>query len=728
MTQSNEHRPVRESSTPPLLASMIRQLSPRTILGFLATGSPAMLRAGAEWLIRQPVEEVTSILEQGLETDDRTIVGVLQVLKHPDLEPTERIFQRLIALLSHSTDSVRRAAVAVIARRWPHETHRVLSVPVCRQDHESLRIVCQTDDVNLILQLLDAFGFPQRTPPPTIGFLVTATWLAENHSSDTAAVEWLIHECGYCDDPITTDVIEMLSLGFPFVVSQMKANGPADKWRERMRTLAWRLVPDASDSACRDRVPLDLNDPIDTALFLSAVRETDRLRFESDRLNPPRTSPHHSAEPTPVCFHASARHLRRTLLTEAYAIARELAVPDDQLGEFVLDHAGCVLETVAEQKLLADRRLRTRWQLRQSGGTIPPRQRVIGRFVPSPPDTRLSPCAQSVCRLAELAGLNAVKLARWLGESEKRWSRLVVPIGIELQIPRVEPNLFGAWKDALPFLGIPSPHRPEFGGMVEAAFRPARSFHAILLAPVLLHRLGLISRSQPQDITLHISMQGDLNDQARYLAFPQLFIHPSQRQQNRPANTMTRVMSKGFVHRNREIERLDHAGSDLTEPVRTELRMFRVFCDEAERHTVVALTYIDDVISTHLMGSAMLGPCHQCRDLAAEYGRSLAADVAKLPPEFSQLLQSNFYESTGDPRDVELLQQLPMFRTWSAVRRIVRDRNQRAELDEHFRFFRSQHVQSLQNHFSSDHGIDWPQETAAWTEWICLASNDFGKP
>ncbi len=706
MTLQSHH-----GDTPPLLATIARQLTTRTVLTMLASESNGARRVAAEWLTRLPADDATQLLFRGLNAGEAGCLSVLRALRHPDLELTERLRQRVLPLLKHDRPELRRAAVAVIARRSPEDATLVLEEPLCRSDFEILRMLCWADDPKLVLPLLTAFGFPQRNPPPCIGFLVTATWLAENYATAPAAVEWLIRECGYCEQPVTEDVVELLSIGLAFVGSAMSASGPADKWAERVRALSWQLVPDAADAALRDRVPLNLHDPIDEALFLAAVRDTDRMQFAIARVGVPAELNRYQTEAVPVCFHTPTRHVRRLFLTDAATMADELSVDGEARNQFVMDYARVVLESIPERKIAADRALRTRWfQSAKQPSALPPRSRVLGDFQPSPRSAKLSPCAQSVCWLAEAAGLNAVPLARWLTECEQRWSKFAVPIGIELQIPNADPNLFGAWKEALPELGIPSPDRPEFGGTLEAAFRPARSFHALLLAPLLLQRRQLISREPAQEMTMHISLQGDLGAAAKTLAFPQLFIHPSQRLRNRPDSAMTRVMSKGLVHRNRDVEQLGSLLAFDSATVRTELRMFRVFGNIIDQRLVISPTYVDDIVATHVIGSAMLSSCVACKAIVDEYRQQIELETARLSPEFSRLLDSNFYESTGDPRDEVLLQTLPIFRAWSDVRKVVRERNLHDELEVLFSQLRARHLEQLSNHLFTAHGLDLAQD------------------
>jgi hypothetical protein len=275
-------------------------------------------------------------------------------------------------------------------------------------------------------------------------------------------------------------------------------------------------------------------------------------------------------------------------------------------------------------------------------------------------------------------------------------------MGIEVQIPLVDADRFAAWKEALPSLGVPSPVRPEFGGMLEAAFRPARSFHALALGPLLLSRLGAIA--QPQDMALHVSLQGDFSDHVPAIAFPHLFIHPSQRHRNRPDSAMSRVMSKGLVHIHNDAEPLDSQEAPVK---RTEFRMFRIIANSDYDSSVqLERGYISDLIAVQILGSASSSSCDHCRALFRSYAGGVEELAMKLGPEFHQLLHSNFFESSGDPRDEELLRHLPVFRSWSKVRQAVQASQLSPSLDGQFRQLRSRHVETLLNHLGTDHRLD----------------------
>lgn len=101
--------------------------------------------------------------------------------------------------------------------------------------------------------------------------------------------------------------------------------------------------------------------------------------------------------------------------------------------------------------------------------------------------------------------------------------------------------------------------------------------------------------------------------------------------------------------------------------------------------------------------------CRRCRELFDEYAAEVEQAANELPPEFHQLLSSNYLESTGDPRDEALLALLPIFRCWSSVRQIVRARDLTSSLDHQFRTLRHRHVQHLLTHWSDDHDLASPE-------------------
>ena len=744
-------RHLAERPRQPLLAALAARIDGSNLIQALNSGCRPLQHLAWRRMAELPELQLIPLFEQSLK-DDTVSPAVLRALGHESLPLSDAILARVVSLMESPRADMRLAAAAVVALRQPDA-----ALPLLKQgdpiDSELLRQLCLADDPALIEPLMKAFGFPRAVPPPTIGFVVQPAWLGDTHTREPQLVEWLIRHCGYCDEDVTPEALNLLSSGFSYVTTRMtgepRMTKIAHRWLRRIRAFVWRLLPDELGLLRDDTKPFDVSDPLDTDLFLAAVRDSDRTLFVEQKSLPPFDRARTKRESAPVCFHASSRYVRRMFLEEPLAWAERWNIPHDRRGDFVIGQARVLLEPNDEARLAADRVLRGRWLSLSDSSPLAPREEsrissnvttrpavlsrseratsttpraiVIGDFEPPAPDDRLSPGANSVVVLAAACGLDGRDIANWLAEAESRWLRCLVPIGIEVQIPRVDPDRFAAWKEALPFLGVPSPNRPEFGGMVEAAFRPSKSFHAMVLGPLLLCRLGLIA--EPQDMALHISLQGDLGDGVRSLAFSHHFIHPSHRLRNRPDWSMARVMSKGFVHVHEDAEPINR---DVTSPAndttrRTEFRLFRLFAETrenalspAERSEHVnpielSRRFVSDVMAVQILGSALASDCRHCRALFGEFADAVERATRELPSEFQQLLSSNYFESTGDPRDEMLLALLPIFRCWSSVRQTVHTRDLSSSLDLQFRTLRHRHVQHLLNHWSQDHDLLAPE-------------------
>lgn len=155
--------------------------------------------------------------------------------------------------------------------------------------------------------------------------------------------------------------------------------------------------------------------------------------------------------------------------------------------------------------------------------------------------------------------------------------------------------------------------------------------------------------------------------------------------------------------------------------VRTEIRVYRVFCDPHSAGTWIAETHLDDLLAAQLLGTAMQNGCPQCGRLVVDYERRLMTRLGTLPPMFLELFESSFHEATGEPRDMDLLSQLPVFRAWSSVRAWVRAEQASAWLESLFLAERGTLLDRLQDHFQAGHGIDVAADQSQVRRWIaCL--------
>lgn len=748
-----------------LLAGLAARIDGRNLPQALGSGCRPWQHLAWRRMVQWDDAEINLLVERALKADGTELPAVLKAVSHESLPISDALLARIAELMESPRADVRLAAARVIALRQP-----LAAIPLLRRgspavssaerrdhgspvtlptgqsvsgdhpvtiDRDVWRTLCLSDDPSLVVPLMSAFGFPNQSPPPTIGFAVTPEWLGDTHARESQLVQWLIRHCGYCenglcDAEVSREVLHLLSSGFSFVSSRMagepRLTKVAHRWQRRLRSFVWRLLPEELDLDRDDAKPFAVDDPLEIDLFLAAVRDSDRMLFREQKSRPPFDRAGAGRDPGPACFHASARFVRRRFVDEPLVQAEQWNIPRERQGDFLLDAARVLLEPNEEARTAADLARRGKWLMKARGSVgwalLPVRQGaqstandplkeqrpevrragvpILQRRVELPPlDNRLSPGADSVKNLAAVCGLDWRGIADWLANAEARWSRCVVPMGIEVQIPQVDPDRFAAWKEALPILGIPSPHRPEFGGMIEAAFRPAKTFHAMALGLPLLCRMGLIA--EPQDMALHISLQGELDDRVRFLAFPHLFIHPSPRLRNRPDGSMARVMSKGFVHVHTDTVSLTET---VDRPARTELRMFRLFAESHENDIELARGFVSDLVAVQVLGSAMVSPCRDCQALFGDYASAVEQSVRDLPREFGELLAANYFESTGDPREETLLKLLPIFRCWTAVREVVRAQDLTSSLDLRFRRLRHRHVLAALKHWSDDHDLN----------------------
>lgn len=398
-------------------------------------------------------------------------------------------------------------------------------------------------------------------------------------------------------------------------------------------------------------------------------------------------------------LHVPSSLLHQILIADAAKTARQCDVPAEHEGRFFVEHAALQLQPDADLRTEDELFLRGRWcamsaaqdwdygrrkpELFESTRRLPaalplvvPTSALDACIHPDRPrlqrsqlDQQISPCATAVCRLGEvyLSEPKAAELCERIRAAESSSARMLSPIGVEVQVPRVDDNLHVAWKELLRSVGIPSQRRPECGRMLEASLPPAASAEPIMAFLELLLRLGVVTGSQ--DLGIHVSLQGEIGDRARYLAFPQLFLNRTVNTSPKPRDAMRMVMSKGFVHTARDARRC--TWSEPSE-FRTEIRVFTAAV-QGDDDLLVDSELVSAVRQTHLLASAMLSNDAGLSDLSDQYIRSLTSYVTDLPAEFTELLAADFFESTGDYSDPSLLGHLSILHRRDAVRAVSDD-------------------------------------------------------
>ncbi|MBP9866278.1 MAG: hypothetical protein KBC91_07745, partial [Candidatus Omnitrophica bacterium] len=263
--------------------------------------------------------------------------------------------------------------------------------------------------------------------------------------------------------------------------------------------------------------------------------------------------------------------------------------------------------------------------------------------------------------------------------AEEKTARGVLPsIGMELQSVNVSPAQVYLWKQALPFFDIPSPERLRYGHIVEPAFRPAWTASAFLIAIPILHRMGLLGGEKyKRAAAFHISLSGDLGPEARWIALPLMMFGREKKEDDEELSVDDKaaqaawVLSKGYIHMNRENQKADPE-SEAPE-YHTEIRTARLANAEKGSDELIkdyeqflpAVQYLGAALAAWRSVGADSKPARETdvhlADLWTRYQTELAAIVREIP-QAQNLLDADWYESTGDSKDAQLTGELKIFR------------------------------------------------------------------
>lgn len=644
--------------------------------------------------LRDLGRKAPSILVDGLHDDAPLRVAVLQTLQRMAKFDGE-VPTAIAACLTDDDRDVRLAAIRTLAVRYPDRIAE--ATPLLATDGDAAaRLIALSGEVSVANALLEWSGFPLRSPPPYIGLVLTPEWCADAWHRDPPWATKLLRTFGFVEDTCTARMAEWLSHGVWYVGEVMADRPPDEASLSRIRDLQWALLP--AELGVGSEVEFDPTCPEDAELLLAAGREADASQLEVIRRRDPLAPRTRESSRALVCAHAPTRYVRRILLEEPVAEARRLDVPERFLGSFVVESVRVLLEPDERRRAEAGLEFRSRVSAMRhtrnwfGSDTEPKRRpivddedfpfvkRAVLDQVPDFHDAELSVGANAVCRLALALGHDDV--VNRLRTAEAEWGPHLIPVGCEWQIPNVDPDRWLAWKQALRALGIPSPRRPEYRGMLEVALPPAASWHAPALVPLLLFECGVIA--EPQDVTMHVSVEGDLGEDARFIAFPQSFVNNSRRLTKTPSRFSRRVMSKGLVCRNGDVVPC-RAGETPT--VRTEFRMFGTYLDEIEDRPGLSLSYLDDIGSTALLATALASQRSDLIAVARSCRDELRQLVESLPAVFGDYFASNFHEATGDADDDSLHELLPVFRARSAVRAALDVDVPRGDVERHCKGF-----------------------------------------
>lgn len=664
----------------PLVGRLSETATHNAIREAIASGRPRLAGWAAGQLAALPRAERETLVVQFLRGDRSLQFGALQAVQ-TFRDASEAVLVQIEERLLDPQLGMRVAAARCLARHAPHRIPPLLSVIEQDGGSEVARMFCLSGNQDLIVPLVHYSECRLQTLLPAIGLLLTPTWLALTFRGQPLLARRLAETFGYCEGEPTDATWERLEEGWSFVPRE-HADALADR-AEGRRRLTRALVPTGLASS-ETSTEGDASDPLWQAQLLAAVRDADRSNLQESIERSP-FDPRAVASPQiAAAMHASAGYLRRVFIKAPWKKGEQLGLPSAMLAAFLVDSARVALETLEESRAELEMATLAKWQARVrflscrhdlrierfpilADDDAPELKSVVlKQRVPMRLARRGSPGTDSIARLALQAGLPDPSPI--LIEAEEAWSKLFPTVGMELQVPSVDRGLALPWKQALRYLGVPSPRRPEYFQTVEASFRPARTITSLILGPLLLLRLGLISR--PQEMALHISIGADLGDRANDLAYVLYFI--AMGRQKRPwPDGMKWVFSKGLVHFNSDVEPLGPPSLSSPPPPlsgRTEIRVLRCFAVEHERQLRLDPEFIHQSVATVLLATAALGEDEELASIFETFQQQLGELAESLPKPFQELRNASFYDSTGDGNDPEWLHSLPVVRALSAVR------------------------------------------------------------
>ena len=632
-----------------------------------------------------------AVLSEAPSTSILKTIGALPFIEWcgPGLKELAELWLR--RALAQDDDAVRQAAAGIVAKQFPTLIPELIDRLERHADQSVARQLCfegHPQTIEAVLSFDQTHRQPGTDLPPAFGLMLTSNWLAVHGQASLDSAMALAQQYGYVDASVEELPIDYLQSDIDFVNRAMLSESPA-KVRSIVSELMWAILGQTDlelmplSGGSRPNQSWNFDCEFDQGVLFAAARELDRSTLEHRRsLRVGHADPLVGAA---RFLHASAAHTRQVLLQESRDLANELGVPEEHYPEFILHRCAVVLEPDDDRRVEADLFLRVRWkfigqqsrletelpriQVTDTGRPRFPQAARLIKPARTQPAERASgglpSCSRAVMRL--LSSFDHSVDSQWF-DDENRLAQFLVPLGVEVQIPSVDNNLHVAWKELLVECGIPSPRRPECGRMLEAALSPAGTWHAPIEFLKWLPSSGILAGAQ--DLGIHVSLQGDLGDNARFLAFPQLFLTRPVDGKPRSRSGLRLVMSKGLVALNSDVRRCHWAPVPTC---RTEFRTFIAGVLAVDKGGRLDDGIVDAIRETHLIGSAFLSSDAALLEIAHRFAADLQTLVTSLQTPFAELLMANYYEATGDPSDASLAEYLPVVRLREAVRPLLAD-------------------------------------------------------
>jgi hypothetical protein len=690
-------------------------LTAENFLDLFRSRSPALCDIAHSFLKNYVADtSVHKALTQFLRRPDaerHQLLAALKSLAAISLPKAPILQDALIRLARSENLLIAEQATIVISLRYPEYVREMLPE---MKNPGTRRGLCYSGQTKIIPALINAWGVDhvRSSPPVALGLIMTPQALATLWREDPETGFAIARSFGYYDDrldePTASEIQELCDLldtGLS-VTDRSLLTPSADEAQALEASLMWTLLPWATESHREPPSGLSFENRRELFTFLSAVRSLDRQNFSEAIDESPFREQQQKNPPLLEFSRGRTSYLHRELVAKPSAEFAAMGGDVNQLPRYLVENANCRLHRdfflAAEQRMF----LAARWAVAAKLGEAP---EPITRFPPTDTRGALNLSTLVVPQQATIPGRRSIEsplsrgaeathallchfghpeLVTELSSVERSFVGVMPSIGIEIQRPLRpdEKSLLFPWKDALRSFGVPSPRRPEYHDLVEAACAPAHSYHAQIGTMLLLRKLGFLGTEV--DMALHISLSGELGPDVRYLLFAQQFIAGPT---NQPLGR--KLLSKGFAHLHSDAVS-PHPHVTKREPLsRTELRSMRM--SATETHTEQFPSWIDTIVTFQLLGGALCSPNASLRAIWESFANDVRREAESLGAEFTRFLDSDWYESSGDSSDRHLVPLLGIVSARNAVTRAIDERKLATTLRERFLAIRDQHAQAI---------------------------------
>ena len=360
--QLQQHFSARKRSS--LLREIVDTWNPEGLIDALASSHRAIHRlAFLKLKALRETELFPSIVMRGL-ADQRETCRASMLLSLSalltDVASPVTYRQSVLELLGDPDKAVRSSAAQVIAFHFPNDIGVLLEQTAPAEFSAVVRDVCCSNHPEFIPAIVSRFG--RQKLPPSLGILMEPFWLARHYERDPELVKRLANEYGFTDVPVNEEVVSIWNQGISFVNRAMLEASSVD-WGTRTLEFSWSLLPH-SFGLDREETALKLDCPIDTGLFLSAVREADRSQLQNMQSANPFDQVSRLGARV-ICCHAKSKFVQELFIQQPLKLARELNIAESAQGRFLVEYAASQLLIDTQERAEAEAILRARWTIRR---------------------------------------------------------------------------------------------------------------------------------------------------------------------------------------------------------------------------------------------------------------------------------------------------------------------------------------------------------------------------